>query len=124
MTKKAPKKKSKKPARKAAPKAKAPAAAPAKTPVWDIAPEEQLVGAPLIGKVRAYDAKTGEMTVRLEEALSTGDAVRVKGRATDLTQRVEHIRVGKHGVQSALAGETALIAVADAVRPGDAVWKL
>lgn len=111
------------PTRKAAPKAK-PAPPPARTPVWDIAPEEQLVGAPLLGKVRAYDAKTGEMTLRLEEPLSAGDTLRVKGRATDLTQRAEHIRVGKKSVQSALPGETAFVSVADAVRPGDAVWKL
>lgn len=118
MAKRAPKKK---PTRKK-PEAK-PAPLP-RTPVWDIAPEEQLVGAPLLGKVRAYDAKTGEMTLRLEEPLSAGDTLRVKGRATDLTQRAEHIRVGKKAVQSALPGETAVVAVADAVKPGDAVWKL
>lgn len=100
------------------------AVSPARTPVWDISPEEQLVGAPLVGKVRAYDAKSREMTLRLEESLSAGDTVRVKGKATDLTQRVEHLRVGKKVVQSALPGETAYVEVADAVRPGDAVWKL
>ncbi|MDX6770504.1 MAG: hypothetical protein SF051_13295 [Elusimicrobiota bacterium] len=104
-------------------KAKAPTV-PTRTPVWDISPEEQLVGAPLVGKVRAYDAKTREMTVRLEEPLSAGDQLRVKGKVTDLTQRAEHIRVGRRAVQSALPGETAFVAVADAVRPGDAVWKL
>jgi hypothetical protein len=121
MAKKAPRKPRKK---NASAKAKQAAAAPTRTPVWDIAPEEQLVGAPLLGKVRAYDAKTGEMTLRLEEALSAGDMLRVKGRLTDLTQRAEHIRVGRKSVQSALAGETAAVSVADAVRPGDAVWKL
>lgn len=117
-TKKAPKRGS------PAAKAKAAAPAPARTPIWDIAPEEQLVGALLLGKVRAYDAKTGEMKLLLEEPLSAGAALRVKGRATDLTQRAEHIRVGRRSVQSALAGETAFVEVADAVRPGDAVWKL
>lgn len=107
--------------RPAKPKA---AVAPPRTPVWDISPEEQLVGAPLAGKVRAYDPATREMTLRLEEPLSAGDTLRVKGRATDLTQRVEHLRVGKKTVQSALPGETAFVEVADAVRPGDAVWKL
>lgn len=107
------------------PAAKArPSAAPARTPVWDIAPEQQLVGAPLLGKVRAYAAKRREMTLRLEEPLSVGDTLRVKGKSTDLTQRVEHLRVGARAVQSALAGETVRVEVADAVRPGDAVWKL
>ena len=44
--------------------------APRRTPVEDIAPEEQIVGAPLLGKVKAYDAKTREITLELEEALT------------------------------------------------------
>jgi hypothetical protein len=98
--------------------------APRRTPVEDIAPEEQIVGAPLLGKVKAYDAKTREITLVLEEALTVGDGVRVKGRATDLIQRVERLRVGRRGVQSALAGETVLVEVADRVRAGDAVYKV
>lgn len=111
-----------KPARRS--KTAAAPAAPPRTPVWDIAPEEQLVGAPLLGKVRAYDARRKLMSLRLEEPLSAGDMLRVKGRRTDLTQRAEHIRVGRKAVQSALPGELAVVEVADAVRPGDAVWKL
>ncbi|MFI5350300.1 MAG: hypothetical protein ACHQ2Z_12200 [Elusimicrobiota bacterium] len=111
----------KKPAEK---KKLAPPRALRRTRVEDIAPEEQIVGAPLLGKVRAYDPKTRELTLDLEEALTVGDGVRVKGRATDLTQRVERLRVGRRGVQSALAGETVLLEVADRVRPGDAVYKV
>lgn len=110
--------------RRLAARAKPPTAPPTRTPVWDISPEEQLVGAPLVGKVRSYDAARKEMLVRLEEPLSTGDALRVKGKVTDLTQRAERIRVGRRAVQSALPGETAAVEVVDAVRPGDAVWKL
>ena len=98
--------------------------APRRTPVEDIAPEEQIVGAPLLGKVKAYDAKTREITLVLEEALTVGDGVRVKGRVTDLIQRVERLRVGRRGVQSALAGETVQMEVADRVRPGDAAYKV
>jgi len=113
----APKKRSKKPA---AP----PARAPRRTRVEDISPEEQIVGAPLLGKVRGYDAKTREITLDLEEALTVGDGVRIKGRATDLIQRVERLSVGRRSVQSALAGETVQVEVADRVRPGDAVYKV
>lgn len=98
--------------------------APRRTPVEDIAPEEQIVGAPLLGKVRSYDAKARAITLDLEEALTVGDGMRVKGRATDLIQRVEHLRVAGRGTQSALAGETVQIEVADRVRPGDAVYKV
>ena len=98
--------------------------APRRTRIEDIAPEEQIVGAPLLGKVLAYDAKTREITLDLEEALTVGDGVRVKGRATDLIQRVERLRVARRSVQSALAGETVQVEVADRVRPGDAVYKV
>ncbi len=95
-----------------------------RTPVTGISPDEQIVGAPFLGKVRAYDAKKHEMTILLEEGVSAGDAVRVKGRDTDLSQRVERLVVGKRCVQSALAGETVACSVADRVRVGDAVYKV
>ena len=95
-----------------------------RTPVTGISPDEQIVGAPLLGKVRAYDAKKGEMTILLEESVSAGDAVRVKGRDTDLSQRVERLCVGKSCVQSALPGELVVLSVADRVRVGDAVYKV
>lgn len=97
---------------------------PRRTPVEDILPEEQIIGAPLLGKVTAYDPKTRELTLELEEPLTVGDGLRVKGRSTDLTQRVERLRVGERAVQSALAGETVGVEVADKVRPGDAVYKV
>ena len=102
---------------------KAPAVA-RRTRIEDISPEQQIVGAPLLGKVKDYDAKTREITLDLEEPLTVGDGVRVKGRVTDLTQRVERLRAAGRGVQSALVGETVQIEVADRVRPGDAVYKV
>ncbi|MEK7381893.1 MAG: hypothetical protein AAB262_01240 [Elusimicrobiota bacterium] len=109
--------------KKPAKKTPAPKAAP-HTPAEDISPEEQIVGAPLLGKVRAYDEKTREMLLILEVAISIGDAVRVKSRLTDLIQKVERIRVARRCVQSAWPGESASIEVADAVRCGDAVFKV
>ena len=50
--------------------------------------------------------------------------MRVKGRETDLSQRVERLSVSKHVVQSALAGETVVFSIADRVRVGDAVYKV
>ena len=97
---------------------------PPRTPVEDISPDEQIVGAPLLGKARAFDARTRLLTLLLEEPLSVGDGLRVKGSSTDLSQRVERLRVAGRSVQSALAGELAEIEVADRVRPGDAVYKV
>jgi len=103
---------------------KKPVRAVRRTPVSGISPDEQIVGAPFLGKVRAYDPKKHEMTIELEEPVSAGDAVRVKGRDTDLSQRIERLVVGKSCVQSALAGETVVCSVADRVRVGDAVYKV
>ena len=95
-----------------------------RTPISAISPDEQIVGAPLLGKVLRYDARRREITLRLEEPLSAGDALRVKGRETDLSQRVERLCIGKHCVQSAMPGETVSVSVADRVRVGDAVYKV
>lgn len=95
-----------------------------RTPVSAISPDEQIVGAPLVGKVLRYDARRREITLRLEEPLSAGDALRVKGRDTDLSQRVERLCIGKHCVQSAMPGETVNLSIADRVRAGDAVYKV
>ncbi len=95
-----------------------------RTPITGISPDEQIVGAPFLGKVRSYSAKRGEMTILLEDSVSMGDAVRVKGRRTDLSQRVERLSIGKLRVQSALPGESVACSVADRVRVGDAVYKI
>jgi hypothetical protein len=110
-------------AKAAGPKKPAIPAVP-RTPVWEISPEEQIVGATLLGKVRGYQAAAGAMTLVLEAALAVGETIRVKGRGTDLTQRVEHMELNRQSVQSGTPGETVGITVADRVRVGDAVYKL
>src|SRR5258708_21939567 len=69
-----------------------------KTPVWDITPDQQIVGAVLLGKVKNYLAQSGAMTLVLEAPLAVGDSIRVKGYTTDLTQRVEHLELNRQSV--------------------------
>lgn len=102
----------------------APKPALRRTPISEISPDEQIVGAVFLGKVRAFDAGSGAFTISLEAALAVGESVRVKGSATDLTQRVERLSVGGQKVQSAIPGEEASVIAADPVRVGDAVYKL
>lgn len=102
----------------------APRAAPPHTPVWDIAPEQQIVGAVFLGKAREDAAPQETVTVLLEAALTAGDTIRVKGHDTDLTQRVEHIEVDGEPVPAASAGDIVSLLVADQVRAGDAVYKI
>ena len=95
-----------------------------KTPVWRITPEQQIIGAVFLGKVIDYYSKPKVVALTLEAPVAVGDTIRVKGHTTDLTQKVEHIEVNRQTVQSAIAGESVGLLVADRTRTGDAVYKL
>lgn len=105
-------------------KAAKPAADFPRTPVADITPEQQIVGATFLGKISHYFSHLQVFGVPLEAPLAVGDTIRIKGHTTDLTQKVEHMQVDHLSVQSAAPGETAAVQVADKVRPGDAVYKV
>lgn len=100
-----------------------PAPAP-KTPVWRITPEQQIVGAVFLGKVRDYYSHVRAIALVLEAPLAVGDTIRIKGHTTDLTQKIERIELEHQSVQSAVSGEGVGIKVADRVRIGDAVYKI
>lgn len=95
-----------------------------KTPVSEITPEQAIIGALFLGKVKEFFAKIGVATLVLEGPLAVGDTIRIKGHTTDLTQRVEKLQIEHEPVQSAAAGEAVAVLLADRVRPGDAVYKL
>lgn len=100
-----------------------PAAAP-KTPTSAITPEQQIVGATFLGKIRDYYSHVGVITLVLEAPLAAGDTIRIKGHTTDLTQKVEHMEINRVSAPSAVAGEGVGIKVADKARIGDAVYKI
>jgi len=95
-----------------------------KTPISEISPEQQIVGAVFLGKVRDFLSKLSVATLVLEAPLSVGEGVRIKGHTTDLTQKIDHIEVDHKSVPSASAGEGVGIKLADRVRIGDAVYKI
>lgn len=113
----------KKPSKKKVAKPAPPSSVP-KTPVAAITPEQQIIGAVFLGKIKNYFSHLNACALTLEAGLSVGDTIRIKGHTTDLTQKVESLQVNHLGVQSAAAGEDAAIAVADKVRIGDAVYKV
>ena len=102
----------------------APEGAVPKTKVADITLEQQIVGATFLGKIKNHYSKLHVFALTLEAPLAVGDTIRVKGHTTDLTQKVEHMQVEHLPVQSAAAGESVAVQVADLVRPGDAVYKV
>jgi hypothetical protein len=113
-----------KPKRTAAGKEPSPLPAIPRTPVSDITPEQQIVGATFLGKVTNYFSQLRVFALKLEAPLALGDTIRVKGHTTDLTQKVEHMQVDHLNVQSAAPGEAAAIQAADKVRLGDAVYRI
>ncbi|MDD5657145.1 MAG: translation elongation factor-like protein [Elusimicrobia bacterium] len=95
-----------------------------KTPISEITPEQQIIGAVFLGKVKNYYSHLRVFALTIEAPLSIGDTIRIKGHTTDLTQKVEAMQVEHLSVQSAAPGEAVAVQVADKVRVGDAVYKI
>jgi selenocysteine-specific translation elongation factor len=77
-----------------------------------------------IGKIRHYYSKIGVAVVDLTAKIVVGDTVRVKGMTTDFRQKVESMQIEHADVQSAGAGQSIGLRVADKVREGDLVYKI
>jgi hypothetical protein len=95
-----------------------------RTPISEITPEQQIVGATFLGKIQNYYSHLKVMALTLEAPLAIGDTIRIKGHTTDLTEKVEALQVEHLSVQSAAPGESVAIPAADKVRAGDAVYKV
>jgi len=95
-----------------------------RTPIAEITPEQQIIGATFLGKVKNYYSRLKVIALVLEAPLSVGDTIRIKGHTTDLTQKVEHMEVERLTVPSAAPGEAVAVQVADKSRRGDAAYKI
>ncbi len=143
--KKVAKKVAKRPVKKAAGKAKAatrkpagraarapkrrPAAParPAKRPKTGVAAlpaEKQVAGGVLLGHVEDYFAQVSVMALKLLAPVSVGDMIRIKGHTTDITQKVESMQIEHQPVQTASAGASVGIKIADRARRTDVVYKI
>jgi hypothetical protein len=143
--KKAPKKAAKKAVKKAAGKAKVagrkPAAravgAPKRKPsasrpsarslkrgVSTLPAEKQVTGGILLGQVEDYFAHVNVMALKLLAPVSVGDMIRIKGHTTDITQKVESMQIEHQPVQTASAGDSVGIKIADRARRTDVVYRI
>ncbi len=95
-----------------------------RTPITDITPDQQIVGALFLGKVQNYFSEPQVFALTLEAPLAVGDTIRIKGHTTDLTQKVERMQVDRLSVHGGDPGEAVAIVAADRVRVGDAVYKV
>lgn len=77
----------------------------------------------LIGKITHYYSKLGVGIIELEDSLSVGDMLRIKGVHSDFEQKVDSMQIEHESVEKAEAGASVGIKVAEKVREGDLVYK-
>lgn len=78
-----------------------------------------------IGVVTRYFAKIGVAAVEISDGeLIVGDTIHVKGHTSDFTQSVESMQVEHSSVESASAGESVGLRMAERVREHDQIFKV
>jgi hypothetical protein len=78
-----------------------------------------------IGSVIKFFDKTSIAAVKLDFGdLSVGDTIRIKGAATDFTQKIEDLEFDHKPVQKAARGKFTGIKLSQPARPFDLVYKV
>ncbi len=78
-----------------------------------------------IGSVIKFFDKTSVAAVKLDFGdLVIGDTVRIKGSATDFTQKVEILEFDHQPVQKAIRGQFTGIKLSQPAKPFDLVYKV
>ena len=78
-----------------------------------------------IGSVIKFFDKTSIAAVKLDFGdLSVGDTIRIKGAATDFTQKIEDLEFDHKSVQKAARGQFTGIKLSQPARPFDLVYKV
>ncbi len=78
----------------------------------------------LVGKVSHYFTRIGVAVVDLSGELRVGDRISIEGPTTNLQQVVESMQIEHQNVQSAGAGQSVGLKVAQRVREKDLVYRL
>ena len=82
--------------------------------------EEELVE---IGQITHFFSKINVAVIELKAPLKVGDTIVIKGPTTDSQQVVDSMQIEHQNVQTALAGQSIGMKVAQRVRETDAVFK-
>jgi hypothetical protein len=78
-----------------------------------------------IGSVIKFFDKTSIAAVKMEFGdIAVGDTIRVKGNATDFTQRIETMEFDHQPVHKALRGQFTGIKLSQPAKPFDLVYKV
>jgi putative protease len=82
--------------------------------------EEKIVK---IGRITHFFSKISVAVIELTEPLAVGDTIVLKGPTTDFEQVVESMQIEHQNVQSAKAGQSIGLKVAQRVRENDTAYK-
>jgi hypothetical protein len=78
-----------------------------------------------IGSVIKFFDKTSVAAIKLDFGdLTLGDTVRIKGNATDFTQKVEVMEFDHQPVQKAIRGQFTGVKLSQPAKPFDLVYKV
>ncbi len=78
-----------------------------------------------IGKVTHYFGKIGVAAIEITgESLCVGDTIHIKGHTSDFTQQIDSMQIDNQPVETATAGHTIGLKVADHAREHDTVYKV
>jgi putative protease len=76
-----------------------------------------------IGKITHFFSKICVAVIELKKPLTVGDTIAVKGPTTDFEQKVDSMQIEHKNVQTAEAGQSIGLKVAERVRETDVVYK-
>ena len=77
-----------------------------------------------VGEVFKYFEKPMVAGVKMTGSLSIGDTVHIKGRSTDIKQKVESMQIDRNPIQKAEVGQSVGLKVSAPVQPGDVLYKV
>jgi putative protease len=77
-----------------------------------------------VGRITHYFAKIGVAAIELEDELTVGDTIHVKGHTSDWTQEVGSIQIEHDSVEKAGPGDVIGIKVEEHAREHDVVYKV
>jgi len=77
-----------------------------------------------LGEITHYFPKVRAAVIKLNEPLSVGDRIKIKGHTTDFTQAVTSLQIDRAPIQQAKKGDEIGLQVDSRVRRGDVVTKL
>ena len=77
-----------------------------------------------IGIISHYYKKIGVAVINLEDTLTVGDTIHIKGNVTDFMQKLESMQIEHKNIDQAKVGDDVGIKVKEYTRENDVLYKV